>query len=61
MLGQQTEMANARRLNKLIRKASDVVGVELDTLSAVSDRRILLKVRTLLQHFSHPLHNALVE
>ena len=53
--------ADANRLNKLIRKASDVVGVELDTLTAVSGRRMLSKVWAILQCSSHLLHNALVE
>ena len=59
--GSRLRVADANRLNKLIRKASDVVGVELDSLAAVSDRRMLSKVRMILQHVSHPLHNALVE
>ena len=59
--GSRLRVANANRLNKLIRKTSDVVGVELDTLSAVSDRRKPLKVRAILQYGSHLLHNALVK
>ena len=41
--GSRLRVAHANRLNKLIRKASDIVGMELDTLSAVSDRRMLLE------------------
>ena len=59
--GAADRVADANRLNKLIRKASDVVGVELDTLTAVSDRRMLSKLRAILQYGSHPLHNALVK
>ena len=59
--GSSLRVADANRLNKLIRKASDVVGVKLDTLTVVSDRRMLSKVRAILQHVSHPLHNALVK
>ncbi|KAK0142278.1 RNA-directed DNA polymerase from mobile element jockey [Merluccius polli] len=58
--GSRLRVADANRLNKLIRKASDVLGVELDTLTAVSDRRMLLKLRAILHYGSHPLHNALV-
>ena len=54
-------VADANRRNKLIKKGSDAVGVELDTLSAVSYRRMLSKVWAILQHVSHPLHNSLVE
>ena len=57
--GSRLRVADANRLNKLIRKASDVVRVELDSLTAVSDRRMLLKVRAILQHGSQPLHNTL--
>ena len=59
--GSRLRVADANRLNKLIRKASDIVGVELDSLTAVSDRRMPLKVRAILQYGSHPLHNTLVE
>ena len=37
--GSRLRVANANRLNKLIRKTSDVVGVELDTLTAVCVRQ----------------------
>ena len=59
--GSRLRVADANRLNKLIRKASDVVGVELDTLTAVSDGRMPSKLRAILQYGSHPLHNALVK
>ena len=59
--GIRLKVADVSRLNKLIRKASDVLGVELDTLTAVSDKRKLSKLRAILQYGSHPLHNALVE
>ena len=42
--GSRLRVADANRLNKLIGKASDVVGVEVDTLTAVSDRRMMWKV-----------------
>ena len=59
--GSRLKVADANRLNKLIRKASDVVGGKVDTLTAVSDRRMLSKVWTILKYGSHPLHNSLVE
>ena len=59
--GSRLRADDTNRLNKLIRKASDVVGVELDTFSAVSNRRMLSKLWAILQHVFHPLHNALVE
>ena len=54
--GSRLRVADANRLNKLIKKAGDVAGAELDT-----DRRMLSKLRAMLQYASHPLHNALVE
>ena len=59
--GSRLRAADANRLNMLIRKASDVVGVELDSLTSVSDRMMLLKLRAILQYGSHPLHNALIK
>ena len=59
--GSRVRVADANSHNKLIRKASDVVGIKLDFLTAVLDRRILLKLWAILQHGSHPRHNALVE
>ena len=57
--GSRLRVADANRLNKLIRKASVVVGADLDSLTAASDRRMLSKVRVILQHVSHPFHNAI--
>ncbi|KAI4894306.1 hypothetical protein NFI96_005584 [Prochilodus magdalenae] len=48
---------DANRLNELIRKASDVVGVELDSLMAVSERRTLSKLQTIMDNGSHPLYH----
>ena len=59
--GSRLRVADGNRLNKLIRKASDVVGLKLDTLTAVSDRRMLSKLQPILQYGSHSLHNALVK
>ena len=54
-------VADVNRLSKTIRKASDVVGMELDSLAAVSDRRMLSKLRAVLENGSHPLHDVLVK
>ena len=59
--GSRLRVADANKLNKLIRKASDAVGVELDTLIAVSDRRMLSKLHAILNNVSHPLHDVLVK
>ena len=57
--GSRLRVADANRLNKLIRKASDVVGVELDTDSSAQCQ--LSKVQAILLHGSHLLHKALVK
>ena len=51
--GSGLRVADPNRLNKLIRTAREAVGVELDTLT-VSDRRMLSKLRAILQYGSHP-------
>lgn len=45
----------ASTLNKLIHKASDVVGVNLDSLAVVSE------LRGILGYAAHPLHDVLVQ
>ncbi|KAJ0009655.1 hypothetical protein NQD34_001357 [Periophthalmus magnuspinnatus] len=50
---------DTNRLNKIIRKAGHVVGEELDSLTVVSDRRMLAKIRTILDSPFHPLHKVL--
>ncbi|XP_065325506.1 cilia- and flagella-associated protein 100 [Pelmatolapia mariae] len=52
-------IADANKLNKLIHKANNVVGMELDSLKVVSERQMLSKIRTMLDNTSHPLHDVL--
>ncbi len=49
----------ASRLNKLVRKASSVVGLELDSLESVAERRMKDKIKAILENPSHPLHDEL--
>ena len=58
--GSRLRVADANRLDKLIRKASNVVGMELDSLRVVSERQMLSKIKTMLDNTSHPLHDMLV-
>ncbi|CAI5671505.1 unnamed protein product [Oreochromis niloticus] len=58
--GSRLRVADANRLDKLIRKASNVVGMELDSIKVVSERRMLSKIKTMLDNSSHPLHDTLV-
>lgn len=54
--GSRVKTADASRLNKLIRSAGSVLGVELETLVEVSERRMLRKCLSILKNPSHPLH-----
>ncbi|XP_065326097.1 uncharacterized protein LOC134646992 [Pelmatolapia mariae] len=40
-------------------EASNVVGMELDSLRLVSERQMLSKIKTMLDNTSHPLHDML--
>ena len=42
--------------NKIIRKASSVLGVQLDSLVEVSERRMLCKLHSILDNNAHLLH-----
>lgn len=58
--GSRLRVSDTNRLNKLIRKASDVVGLKLESFTTVLERRMLFKLRSILDNSSHPLHNTLV-
>jgi len=57
--GSRLKPADASRLNKLVRKAGSVLGVELESLVEVSDRRMLRKLLSITDNTSHPLHATL--
>uniref|UniRef100_A0AAV2LI61 Uncharacterized protein n=1 Tax=Knipowitschia caucasica TaxID=637954 RepID=A0AAV2LI61_KNICA len=44
-----------KKLDKVIRKSSSVLGCSLDTMQQVGDRRVLDKLTLLLDHDCHPL------
>lgn len=50
---------DSNRLNKLIRRAGSVRGVEVVSLVELSERRILRKQLSILDNSSHPLHATL--
>src|SRR4029434_8540624 len=50
---------DAGHLDRLVRKAGDVVGTELDCLTTVSERRTLGRLLTILDNDHHPLHSTL--
>ncbi|KAL3067607.1 hypothetical protein OYC64_017352 [Pagothenia borchgrevinki] len=57
--GSRLKATDANRLNKLIRKAGSVLGVELEPLLEVSERRMLRKLLSILGNNSHPMHATL--
>ena len=50
---------DANRLNKLVKKAGSVVGVKLDSLEVVAERRMRGMINAILENPSHPLHEEL--
>ena len=59
--GSGMKVADTNRLNKLIRRAGDVVGEELDTLTIGSARRMLSRLQSILDNVSHPLYDTLAQ
>lgn len=53
--------AERKRLDKLIRKASSVLGCSLDPVKVVGDRRTLAKITSLMDRVSHPMHGNVAE
>ncbi|XP_078264925.1 uncharacterized protein LOC144598602 [Rhinoraja longicauda] len=49
--------AEGKRLDKLVRKASSVLGCPLDSVQAVGDRRMMAKLTLLLDNDSHPMQD----
>ena len=50
-----------KRLNKLVRKATSVLGCPLDSVEEVAERRVLSKLRSIMDNTSHPLHHTVEE
>src|SRR4029434_2063277 len=49
------------QMNKLVRKAGSVVGIELDKLEAVAEDRMRRKLDAILRNPSHPLYDELTQ
>lgn len=45
------------RLNKMVKRASSVLGCPLDSVEEVVDRRMLAKLTSIMDNSSHPLHH----
>src|SRR4029434_7869872 len=50
---------DAGRLDRLVRRAGAVVGMELDCLTSVAEKRTLSRLLTILDNDHHPLHSTL--
>ncbi|KAK3557719.1 hypothetical protein QTP86_000324 [Hemibagrus guttatus] len=57
--GSRVKTDDDNRLNKLVRKAGSVKGVELESLAEVSERRMLRNLLSILDNVSHPLQATL--
>ncbi|CAJ1050791.1 hypothetical protein NFI96_000077 [Xyrichtys novacula] len=60
-LGGSIKHKDARRLNKLVKKAGSVVGLWLDSVEDVVERSTPRKVENILINMDHPLHNTLID
>ena len=47
------------RINKLVRKASSVVGTELESMTSVAESRALSRLRSIMENHEHPLHSTI--
>ena len=54
-------VCDKERLNKLIKKATSVVGQKLETVDSVFEKRLVTKVLKIERNESHPMHNILWE
>ena len=49
--------AEGKRLDKLVRKASSVLGCPLDSVQVVGERRMMAKLTSLLDNDSYPMQD----
>ncbi|TWW73990.1 hypothetical protein D4764_15G0013860 [Takifugu flavidus] len=57
--GGSVTKADLSRLEKLIRRASSVVGMKLKPLATVAERRTIDKLRSIMGNVRHPLHTVI--
>ena len=57
--GSRLRAADARKISRIIRKAGSILGVQLDSLVVVSERRMLCILHNILDNNAHPLHQVL--
>ncbi|KAI4876473.1 hypothetical protein NFI96_017395, partial [Prochilodus magdalenae] len=51
--------ADWKRLNRVIKKSSSVLGCPLDPVEVVGDRRMRTKFKHMLKNLSHPMYHSL--
>ena len=59
--GSGLRVADTNRLNKLIRRAGELVGEELDSLTTMAEKRMLSRLQAILDNVSHPLYDTLAQ
>uniref|UniRef100_A0A3B1JXG3 Reverse transcriptase domain-containing protein n=1 Tax=Astyanax mexicanus TaxID=7994 RepID=A0A3B1JXG3_ASTMX len=59
--GGNMKRRDASRLDKLVRRAGAVVGMELDSLVTIAERRTLDKLLSIMNNDSHPLHTTIMK
>lgn len=52
---------NTMRLDKLVRQASFVISMEMDSMVAVAKRKTLWKLFSIVDNDSHPLHTTIMK
>ena len=57
--GSSISTADRKRLDRLIKRASSVLGSPLDPVQVVGDRRMLARLASMLENSSHPMHETL--
>ena len=59
VMGQQAEGSRRQQDQQVYWKAGSVLGVQLDSLLVVSERRMLCKLHSITDNNTHPLHQVL--
>ena len=57
--GSSIKKRDELRINKMVRKASTVVGTELESMTSVAESRALSRIRTIMENSQHPLHSTI--
>ncbi|KAL2098435.1 hypothetical protein ACEWY4_007642 [Coilia grayii] len=58
--GGSTRKRDNGRLDRLVRKAGSVVGMELESLTTIAERRTLSRLHSILDNDRHPLHTIII-